>query len=58
MGNYNKFRKVRKIAHNQSKDTPIYGTTIPEVIAEQFKDVWLTVRANDTQIILESGAKA
>jgi len=58
MGNYNKFRKIRKIAYNKAKDTPIFGATIPEVIASQFKDVYLTVRATDTQIILESGAKA
>jgi hypothetical protein len=57
VGNYNKFRKIRKIAHNQSKDVPIFGISIPEVIANQFKDVSLTVRANDTQIILESGAR-
>ena len=50
-----KFRQIRIISKNGLKTVPTYGVTIPTLIADQFKDVYFSIRCDDHQIILESG---
>jgi len=52
-----KFRQIRKISMNHSRQVPVHGVTIPTLIQQQFSGVWFSIRCNDTQIILESGCK-
>ena len=52
-----KFRQIRQIGKNSTNNVPIYGATIPTLIAEQFGGVFFSIRCNDHQIILESGCK-
>lgn len=51
------FRQIR-ILGNTHKPTVVEGITIPLLIANQFRGVFLTIRCTDTQIILESGCKS
>ena len=51
-----KFRQIRSNGKNQW-GKPINIITVPELISDQFKNVFFSIRCSDHQIILESGCK-